>query len=80
VSDDDLSVGDRVTLSWYQPGEPYRPRGTVVEPAAEDLARLDGEAADRLLVLWKGTRAPNRRWERRADLHLDPTADDPGPT
>ena len=67
-----LEPGVHVTVSWYRPGEPYRPTGTVVKPAQEDLDRLrevpqDGE--ERCLVHW----SPGnwRRWERVSDLRVD---------
>jgi hypothetical protein len=66
---DELNVGDPVTLTWYDPGEPYRPRGKVSDPTEEDLARLQGLDGDRLLVHW---RSPSqRRWEHRQDLRRD---------
>ena len=74
---DQLSVGDPVTLAWYTPGEPWYPRGTIVEPAAEDIARLKDEAGtdvpgDRVLVHWRSGNW--RRWELRSDLRRDDTA------
>lgn len=72
---DTLNPGDRVTLTWYAPGEPWYPQGLIVEPAENDIARLrlEGGADDgsRVLVHW---RTGNwRRWELRADLKRDDT-------
>src|SRR5690606_23869795 len=73
---DQLSVGDPVTLAWYTPGEPWYPRGRIVEPAAEDLARLREEGGtddgSRVLVHWRSGNW--RRWELRSDLRRDDTA------
>lgn len=67
---DDLKVGDPVTLAWYEPGEPFRPRGTISDPTDEDRARLARtDAGDRLLVHWRNP--SQRRWEHRADLRRD---------
>lgn len=79
MSDDgDVKVDDPVTLRWYEPGEPYRPRGKVDSPTAEERSRLraevgeNGELADWVLVHWRGPATPDhRRWERRADLRRD---------
>lgn len=68
----ELKVGDPVTLTWYEPGEPFRPRGTISDPTDEDrarLARLDGDHSTRVLVHWRNP--SQRRWEHRADLHHD---------
>lgn len=60
-----------VTTFWYQPGEPYRPLGVVVEPDQGDLERLS-ELTDNpdewRLVHWKSAW---RRWERVSDLRVD---------
>lgn len=70
---DELKTGDRVTLAWYKPGEPWYPAGEIVEPAADDLARRRADGEDdgqpRVLVHW---RTGNwRRWELAADLRRD---------
>lgn len=69
---DEFAPGETVTLAWYEPGERHRPRGVVVEPAQEDIARLDGaNDGKRVLVHW---RTGNwRRWEYRDDLRGDET-------
>lgn len=78
AADEDFPEGERVTLAWYEPGEPYYPYGWVVAPDEQDLQRLreleriDGRGATaRVLVHW---RTGNwRRWESVQDLRKDPS-------
>lgn len=74
---DELAVGDPVTLTWYTPGEPWYPKGRIVEPAENDLARLRAEGhtdgGDRVLVHW--ATGNWRRWELRSELRRDDTAE-----
>ena len=71
--DEKLDPGDPVTLTWYEPGEPWYPMGWVVQHTDEDVARLRGQGIaysdSWVLVHWQSGNW--RRWEERDNLRRD---------
>ena len=73
----EFAPGDPVTPAWYRPGERHRPRGSVVRPTRQDIDRLNGIDAGRLVLVHWHT-GGWRRWECVEDLRRDDPTIDPG--